>query len=160
VTLARFTITAIIAATVYHFGGILMNYVHRQKEKTAVLSLRGVALSSASVLLSASFLTFFLSLVAYIFGIELVSQVSISIFSTILALMIGVEVTNEDAPDPLLFWTVIIFLFLIGLVLWPITYFLFQLLDETFTSVTLFGDIGIIEFSVWMIGLTRNRLAI
>ena len=141
---------------VYHFGGKLLSYVHERKGKSASKSIRHIILSSTSILLSASYFTTLLLIIGSIFSSTemLMLEHSITFFSSILALMIGIELTNENPPDLSIYLKTISILFLLGLAFWPMTYALGQLMDNSTTTVNLFAENGIVEFSVWMILLT------
>ena len=145
-------ILIVIAIAVYYLVPKLMNYVHQHKEKYPALSLYGVILSAVSAILSSSFMTFFLLLITYLFfAPEIATKHALSFFSTFLAIMIGAELVSESPPDFSHHIKAAIFLILIGLVLWPATHFAAQLLDKTFTSVALYNEAGIIEYSALMI---------
>ena len=142
------------AIAVYHFVPKLMTHVHQRKEKYAALSLQGVTLSVVSVLLSAGFITFFILLPLSFFDPEFAVKHSLSFFYIFLAFMIGAEVTTENPPDFSHHAKAAIFLILLGMVFWPATYFAGRLLDTTFTSVVLFNEAGLVEYSAWMIGVS------
>ena len=148
-----FLLKIAVGFSIYHFGGKLMNHVHERKEKSASKSIRHIILSSTSVLLSASYLTALLLLIGSIFSSSemIMLEHSITFFTAILAFTIGIELTNEDPPNASIYLKTIILLSLLGLALWPMTYFLGQLMDSSTSTVNLFTENGIIEFSMWMI---------
>ncbi len=152
-------IKIIIAIALYYFvfylGGKLMKYVQSQKEKNTSFSSRGVILRVISVLLSASFMTLVILLIPFSFiAPEFAVKHSLSFFSIFLAFMIGVEVTSKNPPNFLLYKRAAIFIILLGLVFWPTVYFSAELLENAITPVVLFKETGMIEFSLYMIGLT------
>ena len=144
----------IFAITVFYVGAKLMGYIGRQQEKYVSLSVQGTLLDIFSALLASSFTMFFLFFLPSLIVPELKLPNFLSIFSVVFAVMVGIQVSMKGADDVRKYGKVVALLISIGIPLWPATYFLSQLADEAVYGLSLFNDDGIVQFSVWMLGMS------
>jgi hypothetical protein len=139
----------IIVALVAYFGSKVIRVIDKLREKYKPLGYMYLCLSFISVLLISIVILF---IIVFPYGAEHTKP--LSFFAVIFSAFLGIFIAKEIDTGKISFTNAIKFITLVGLISWPVIYFVSTLIDGSIPELVLFYELGVVEFTLICLSMT------